>query len=204
MKANSMTRTINIFRTGRFTAMDGRTLSYSERDLDAMAAAYNGAAKANGYRAPLCIGHPPSNSPEYGHINALTSRSGRLYATVTPESRLVGLVRSKSYKKVSASFYQPGHKNNPVPGAWLLRHVGFLGGMPPAVKGLEAIEFSEAFELPLFFSDGDGTVDFAEYTDPDESNPTNIIHHVTQDMARTMSVSYSEALNITNSFIWSD
>ncbi|EEN7699107.1 hypothetical protein VA91_09400 [Salmonella enterica subsp. enterica serovar Muenchen] len=204
MKANSMTRTINIFRAGSFTCMDGRTLSYSERDLNAMAAAYNGAAQANGYRAPLCIGHPASNSPVYGQTNALTSRNGRLYATVTPDSRLVGLVRNKHYKKVSAAFYPPGHKNNSTPGAWLLQHIGFLGAMPPAVKGLDVIGFSEAFELPLFFADGDGTADFAEYVDPAENNPTNIIHHVTQDMARTMSVSYSEALNITNSFIWSN
>ncbi len=204
MKANSMTRTINIFRTGSFTAMNGSTYSYSERDLDGMAAAYNSAAKGGCYSAPLCIGHPASNNPRYGHVNALTSRKGRLYATVTPDSTLISAVRGKRYKKVSAAFYQPGHKNNPAPGAWLLRHVGFLGGMPPAVKGLEAIEFSEAFELPLFFSDGDGMADFAEYVDPAENNPRNIIHHITQDMARTMSVSYSEALNITNSFIWSD
>ncbi|ECI2736701.1 hypothetical protein AID40_000066 [Salmonella enterica subsp. enterica serovar Louga] len=204
MKANSMTRTINIFRTGRFTAMNGSTYSYSERDLDGMAAAYNSAAKGGRYSAPLCIGHPASNNPRYGHVNALTSRKGRLYATVTPDSTLISAVRGKRYKKVSAAFYPPGHQNNTTPGAWLLRHIGFLGAMPPAVKGLEALAFSESFDLSLLFAGLTGTASFAEYTDPDESNPTNIIHHVTQDMARTMSVSYSEALNITNSFIWSN
>ncbi|EIV1841827.1 hypothetical protein L7E85_004164 [Salmonella enterica] len=204
MHVNSMTRTINIFRTGSFTAMDGRTLSYSECDLDAMAAAYNSAAKGSRYSAPLCIGHPASNSPGYGHVNALTSRNGRLYATVTPDSNLLSLVRGKRYKKVSAAFYPPGHKNNSTPGAWLLQHIGFLGGMPPAVKGLEALAFSEALDLPLLFAGPTGTASFAEYTDPDENNPRYIAHSVTQDISRVMGVSYSEALNIINSFIWSD
>lgn len=204
MKANSMTRTINIFRTGSFTAMQGRTLSYSERDLDAMAAAYNSAAKGGRYSAPLCIGHPASNKPAYGHVNALTSRKGRLYATVTPDSSLFSLVRGKNYKKVSAAFYPPGHKNNSTPGAWLLRHIGFLGAMPPAVKGLEALTFSESFDLPLLFAGPTGTASFAEYVNPDESNPRYIVHSVTQDISHIMGVSYSEALNITNSFIWSD
>ncbi|HCA3881255.1 TPA: hypothetical protein MPK85_001851 [Salmonella enterica] len=204
MRANSTTRTINIFRTGSFIAMNGNTYSYSERDLDGMAAAYNSAAKGSRYSAPLCIGHPASNSPGYGHVNALTSRKGRLYATVTPDITLLNAVRGKHYKKVSAAFYPPGHQNNTTPGAWLLRHIGFLGAMPPAVKGLEALAFSEAFDLSLLFADSTGTASFAEYADPDESNPRFIAHSVTQDISHVMGVSYSEALNITNSFIWSD
>ncbi|ELF7957293.1 hypothetical protein RA674_001370 [Salmonella enterica] len=204
MKANSLTRTINIFRTGSFTDINGRTFSYSERDLDAMATAYNSATKTNHYSAPLCLGHPVSNTPEYGHVNALTHRQGRLYATVTPDSSLVRLVRGKRYGKVSAAFYPPGHKNNLTPGAWLLRHVGFLGAMPPAVKGLEALTFSEASDLSLLFAGSTGTASFAEYADTDESNPRYILHSVTQDISRVMGVSYSEALNISNSFMWSN
>lgn len=59
------------------------------------------------------------------------------------------------YKKVSASFYRPDAPCNPKPGAYYLRHVGFLGAQPPAVKSLKAIEFADG-------EDGDVvTVQFA-------------------------------------------
>ncbi|HFW3716040.1 TPA: hypothetical protein ACIBKF_005522, partial [Salmonella enterica subsp. enterica serovar 6,7:y:-] len=69
---------------------------------------------------------------------------------------------------------------------------------------LEALAFSEAIDLPLLFAGPTGAASFAEYVDPDENTPRYIAHSVTHDMARTMGISYSEALNITNSFIWSD
>ena len=63
------------------------------------------------------------------------------------------LVRKGRYKKVSASFYPPNHPSNPQPENWYLRHVGFLGAHPPAVKGLAAINFAD---------DEDGVVSFGE------------------------------------------
>ncbi|MFV2030789.1 2-oxoacid:acceptor oxidoreductase, partial [Neisseria sp. S1] len=63
-----------------------------------------------------------------------------------------GLVKAGRYKKVSASFYPPGSPSNPVPGKWYVRHVGFLGAHPPAVKGL----------APINFADGEQFVEFSE------------------------------------------
>ena len=63
------------------------------------------------------------------------------------------LVKKGRYKKVSASFYPPNHPSNPQPENWYLRHVGFLGAHPPAVKGLAAINFAD---------DEDGVVSFGE------------------------------------------
>ena len=45
-------------------------------------------------------------------------------------------VAAGRYKKRSASFYTADHPSNPTPGKPYLRHVGFLGAQPPAVKGL--------------------------------------------------------------------
>ena len=69
------------------------------------------------------------------------------------------MVRAGRFKKVSASFYTPDSPHNPVPGVYYLRHVGFLGAQPPAVKGLAPV--------PVNFAEGDteeGCVsfDFAE------------------------------------------
>lgn len=137
-------KTIEIFRAGTHTAMAGQEISFSDEDIDNMAAAYNGYHRA-GYGAPLCLGHPASNSPAYGETTGLISKNGRLFALVKPDNRLLDMVQSGLYKKVSAAFYRPGEARNPAgTGAWYLRHIGFLGAQPPAVKGLEQVEFMEA------------------------------------------------------------
>ncbi|WP_345195520.1 hypothetical protein, partial [Kistimonas scapharcae] len=62
------------------------------------------------------------------------------------------LVKEGRYKKVSASFYTPESPSNPVPGVYYLRHVGFLGAQPPALKGLKPVSFNEQEEGVLEFS----------------------------------------------------
>jgi len=52
------------------------------------------------------------------------------------------MVNKGRYKKISASFYSPNYPFNPAPGSYYLKHVGFLGAVPPAVKGLGDARFS--------------------------------------------------------------
>jgi hypothetical protein len=52
------------------------------------------------------------------------------------------MVRDGRFKKISSAFYAPSHPRNPVPGVYYLKHVGFLGAMPPAVKGMRDPAFS--------------------------------------------------------------
>lgn len=78
----------------------------------------------------------------------------KLYANFAQvDDDFADLVRKGRYKKVSASFYPPKHPSNPNPNGFYLRHVGFLGAHPPAVKGLAAINFAD---------DEDGIVSFGE------------------------------------------
>ena len=74
-----------------------------------------------------------------------------------------GLLKAGRFKKRSASFYPPGHPSNPTPDRPYLRHVGFLGAQPPAVKGLA--DFADAGEPPP-------TYDFDEPT-PEPPQPEN-------------------------------
>lgn len=104
------------------------------------------------HEPPITVGHPRDNSPAFGWVSALKKgvqrlKDGRLinvllakFRDVVPE--FAQAVRQGLYKKRSASFYPDGR----------LRHVGFLGGMPPAVKGLADLKFAEG-EYSLFFSD---------------------------------------------------
>lgn len=149
---------VEIFRAGRRTADNGVTYDFSDSDIDAIAASYNPALR----EAPLVVGHPAANLPAYGWVARAGSRSSADGRVLTMDSRAVDpafaeMVRAERFPKRSASFYPPSSPNNPTPGKWYLRHVGFLGAQPPAVEGLRNIEFSE--------HDGDtGAVCFSEST----------------------------------------
>ena len=131
-------RIFQIFRAGKHTDMNGITRDYSESDLKATAEAYN----RNTNRAPLVLGHPKDNAPAYGHVMALIVEGGKLFARSLVDSALVQAVREGRYMNVSASFIGPSGAANPAPGIWSLRHVGFLGAVPPAVKGMDPLNFA--------------------------------------------------------------
>jgi len=134
-------RRIQIFRTGRHKPMEGAAISFSEGDLRASAAAYDPAL----YEAPLVIGHPAADAPAYGWVQRLDYEDGHLEATPHQvAAEFAEAVKAGSYKHVSASFYSPDSPDNPKPGVLYLRHVGFLGAQPPAVKGLRPVSFAEA------------------------------------------------------------
>jgi hypothetical protein len=127
---------LQIFRPGKFTAMSGHTLDFSESEVMAIAANYS----AEKFQAPIVAGHPKDSDPAYGWVKSLSFSEGVLEAE--PEQvdpAFAEAVAAGRYKKISGSFYPPNHPDNPVPGHYYLRHVGFLGAMAPAVKGLKPV-----------------------------------------------------------------
>jgi hypothetical protein len=82
------------------------------------------------------IGHPKSNAPAYGWIEKLKRVGDTLYALPKQLAQeFIEMVNKGLFKKRSISLYPDG----------TLRHVGFLGATPPAVKGLPDVEFSDEF-----------------------------------------------------------
>ena len=139
-------RTLHLFRGGTQRAHSGTEVEFSEADLAGVAESYDPAL----HEAPLVVGHPTLNAPAWGWVSSLSTDGADLYgepAQVAPE--FSEAVEAGRYKKISASFYLPSSPNHPVrlsggePEAPYLRHVGFLGAMPPAVKGLGAVAFGE-------------------------------------------------------------
>lgn len=131
---------IEIFKTGTHTDAAGNTRTWTEEDLDSIAAKYNPA----GHEAPVVIGHPKDNAPAFGWVEGLERKGSVLYAKLKdliPE--FVDAVKKGLYKKRSISLYPD----------MTLRHVGFLGAMPPAVKGLADVAFSEAEAVTIEFAD---------------------------------------------------
>ncbi len=153
MPAAKAVSPIVIFRPGTHTATNGTTLDFSEDMLAGAVAAYDPAL----HDAPLVIGHPKDTAPAYGWVQSMALGSGGVVA-VNPHqvnADFAEVVRAKAYKKVSASWYLPDAPANPKPGSLYLRHVAFLGAVPPALKGLPPVEFAEG-------EAGVVTIDFAE------------------------------------------
>lgn len=146
---------LEIFRTGRHVAANGEALDFGQTELDQIVGSYDPKV----HEAPLVVGHPKTDAPAYGWVQSLsTTPAGVLEAApaqVHPD--FAELVRLGRFKKISMSVYRPDSPTNPKPGSWYLRHVGFLGAQPPAVKGLRDAAFAASEE---------GVVEFAEVDAP--------------------------------------
>lgn len=155
MRITSTQRTamkpLHIFKPGSHTAMNGASFDFSESDLAATVSAYDPSL----HEAPMVIGHPKHDAPAAGWVKSLTATANGLVAEPQQvDPAFAELVDKGRFKKISASFYHPDAANNPVPGVYYLRHVGFLGAQPPAVKGLRPIELADGEE---------GVVEFGDY-----------------------------------------
>ncbi|MEI2428685.1 hypothetical protein RDV84_00205 [Lysobacter yananisis] len=140
---------LNIFRAGTHVASNGVRHTFTPEHLRDLVASYDPALS----EAPIVIGHPKLDDPAYGWAKTLVLRDdGELYAEpkqVDPE--FAEIVNKGRYKKISSSIYLPDSPGNPKPGHYYLKHIGFLGAVPPAVKGLRTAQFAE----------GDGALEFA-------------------------------------------
>ncbi len=152
-----MKKTLEIFKVGRHTTAAGQTLDFTEADLNATVAAYD----PGKHEAPLVVGHPRIDAPAYGWVKGLAFAEGAM--TAEPDQvdpAFAEMVNAGRYKKISGSFYTPDAPGNPVPGVFYLRHVGFLGAQPPAVKGLKSASFAASEE---------GVVEFGDWADQAEA-----------------------------------
>lgn len=142
---------IEIFKIGKHTATNGQTLPFDEAMLSAAVKGYDPSL----HEAPVVIGHPKDNHPAFGWIDhlELTDDGVVLAHPKQVDAEFADLVEQGKYKKRSASWYLPDSPNNPKPGTLYLRHVGFLGAMPPALKGLKDVQFNEAEQGVVEFGD---------------------------------------------------
>lgn len=134
---------IEIFKGGRQVDSSG-----AEHDGDALIDKAVATFSATEHEPPVVVGHPKDNAPAFGWVKELRAdvvdgvkRLFMLAGDVVPEFE--DLVKGGRYKKRSAAFYPDGR----------LRHVGFLGAVPPAVKGLADLKF-ETGEQYIEFADG--------------------------------------------------
>lgn len=127
-----------IFRTGKHVASNGQEVNVTEKDLDEIVSNFSD----KNPDVPIVIGHPKTNNPAYGWVDELKREGDKLYACYKDvASEFEEWVKDGRYKTRSISL-----KDN------ILRHIGWLGAKPPAIKGLEAYQFEED-ENALSFSE---------------------------------------------------
>ena len=132
-------RRFPVFRAGTHTDSDGNKRTWTPADLDHMASSYN----PTQHEAPVVIGHPKDNSPAFGWVRSLTHQDGTLFADADLQPELEKMIKRGLFKKRSISLYDDGS----------LRHIGFLGALPPAVKGLPDIQFGEGKAVTIEFAE---------------------------------------------------
>lgn len=139
----NVNRKVEIFRAGKQTDSAGNVREWTVADLDTIASSYD----PSFHEAPVTIGHPKDNAPAWAWVKKVTREGQTLFAEIGDEvAEFSEMLKKKMFKKRSISLYPD----------LSIRHLAFLGAMPPAVKGLADFQFSEKGE-PI-------TLDFADWS----------------------------------------
>lgn len=149
--ANQNSNRIHVFKTGEHKAANGTNFAVTQETLKELASSYN----PQNFMAPAVKGHPKHDDPAYGWVNKVVADGDDLYVEFDENSldkTFKEEVNAGRYKNISISIYPPKHPSNPSPGKASLRHVGFLGAMAPAVKGLKPVNFADEEDGVLEFS----------------------------------------------------
>lgn len=120
-----------------------------ESRIDEIVSSYN----PTHHEAPITLGHPKDDSPSWGWIKKLMKVGKLLYAEIDPVPELEKWLKEKRYKKRSIAIYPPDKERS----TYSLRHVAFLGGTPPRIKGMK----------DYVFDDGDCEIVSVEFSEDD-------------------------------------
>ena len=134
---------IEVFRAGTHTDSKGRSCTFTEADLDQMVGNLSLGS------APAVLGHPKHNDPAYGWVKADSAKRDGVSLFVKFEDinpAFEASVDSGAYRNRSVSVFQDKDAG------WRLRHVGWLGAVPPAIEGLQPLDYSAEVDAHEFSS----------------------------------------------------
>lgn len=119
-----------VFRAGKHTDSSGNTRTWTTDDLDKIVSSFDPAV----HEPPLVIGHPSDNAPAFGWVAGIKRVGDGLYLQYKDvAAEFKDWAAKKLFKKKSIAVYPDGS----------LRHIGYLGAMPPAIKGLPDFAFND-------------------------------------------------------------
>jgi len=125
---------IDVCRTGTWRDVQGREVAIDEPRLDRLVASHNTADPT-----PVVVGHPATDAPAFAWVEGLRRVGDRLQAKL---DRIAPAFR----EAVEAGRYSG--RSIALQGD-TLRHIGFLGGRPPAVPGLAPTHFAAEAETVI-------------------------------------------------------
>jgi len=107
------------------------TISQLQRSVDL----YNRRVAGGGNYAPVVLGHPEDNAPQFGFVKRAFIEDNALWLEVVVNDNLNGWLEEGYYPERSISFYD---EIDPKTGEkyLYLDHIGFLGAVPPALANL--------------------------------------------------------------------
>lgn len=174
----SKTIEMEVFKAGKQTDSEGNTKVWTESDLDKIIKS----TEKVGEDVPATLGHPKDDSPAFGWFGCkkLVRKGKSLFAVlgeITQE--FAEALKRKNFKNRSIAL-RPDFS---------IRHIAFLGGTMPAVKGMSALKFEEDDkfnEYEFDFSDVETPESFADkvlkilklkkkqdFNESDPNNPDN-------------------------------
>ena len=122
---------IEVFRAGSHVDSKGTPCTFTTADLDQMAA--NVALSA----PPAVLGHPKHNDPAYGWGREVKREGESLFVKFSDiNPAFEAGVDSGAYRNRSVSVV------NDKTHGWRIRHVGWLGAAPPAIDGLQPLDYT--------------------------------------------------------------
>jgi hypothetical protein len=122
---------VEVFKAGHHIDSKGRKASFSASDLEQMAANHELGA------APAVIGHPKDTDPAYAWVDGYKVDGDSLYARFNQiNPAFEAGVASGAYLNRSVSVFKDNEHG------WRVRHVGWLGAVPPAIDGLTPVQFA--------------------------------------------------------------
>lgn len=203
---------LTLLAAGVYPLSKNEQVRFDESALGRMAGVFNGMKPAR--PAPVVIGHPADDTPSYGTVNFLRVIDGSLvgYTEDLSENFRSGM-GDGLYPRYAARFFGPDNPDNPAPGIWFLKHVGFMGPVPPAVRGfldtdakfMETLQGAGRKISPEMRFGGPGGAEFAEFgTVP--VKPEDIARlaraHQTEHAARGSEISITQAVMAVQKSVW--
>lgn len=145
----SMELWVDVFKVGEHTDSEGTKQVWSEDDIATIVETYNNQDEDSKHIAPIVLGHPETDAPAYGWVESLKQEGTTLKAKLVELSEdLIEGIKKGLYKFQSIALYPN----------LLLRHLGILGAVPPAVKGLKPLNeyfSSDAEYKTIYFGEKD-------------------------------------------------
>ncbi|MBI4462683.1 MAG: hypothetical protein HY653_07250 [Acidobacteria bacterium] len=131
---------IEVFRAGDYADRG----AWTPEQLDHIAATYDSRLHA----APVVLGHPADDAPAYAWVRRLRRAGHSLWAQLEKvDPAFEALLRAGRFAQRSVALYT---HFAPTGGPYL-RHLGFLGAAPPAVKGLAPVRFADGASVCFAF-----------------------------------------------------